>query len=89
MPWNNCGEINPHTTCLACGSRKRLEVYEQMRSTILEDRQYWQECDKCGCMSKFYRDDRLEEYYCQIFKAVDLVGLHDLMNMVQDRNVVN
>ncbi len=89
MPWNNCGDVNPYTTCLACGSRTRLEVYEPINSNVLADKQYWQECERCGCMSKFYRDESLEKYYCQIFKAVDLVGLHDLVSMVQDRSVVN
>ena len=82
MAWSRISHCNPHKACVTCGySGDNLEVYEQTKGMESLGKQYWQHCWDCGCATVFYLDDRLGEYYCQVFKLVDLEAFAEMRKM--------
>lgn len=88
MPWNNCGELDPMKKCIACRYEGvNLELYKQIKGDSSLGDHYWQECGECGCVSKFYLDTKLDKYFCQIFKLVDLLAFDEQIRGT--KNTVN
>lgn len=88
MTWTQIAHCNPHKTCVTCGySGDSLDIYSQAKGLEPLGQQHWQHCAECGCVTIFYLDERLGEYYCQVFRLVDLEAFDELRRM--DKGKVN
>ena len=88
MAWSKIAHCNPHKACVACGhSGDNLEVYEQTKGLSPLGIQHWQHCWDCGFAAVFYLDEKMGEYYCQVFKLVDPEVFAEMKRM--DKGLVN
>ena len=88
MAWNRIAHCNPHRACVTCGySGDSLDIYSQSQGLEPLGQQHWQHCWECGCVTIFYLDERLGEYYGQFFKLVDLEAFDEMRRM--DKTKVN
>ena len=85
MAWNKITHCNLNKACVACGySGDSLEIYSQSKGLEPLGQQHWQHCAECGCVTIFYLDERLGEYYGQlspVFKLVDLEAFDEMRRM--------